>query len=189
MFKIVSLALLTLTVSIKSEAFPAYLQNFSDHYDFNGIDTSDLQAEESCGVCHVNANGGGKRNAYGNDFIKAVRAGGGFAEIEMNDSDGDGFSSFEEIFLNTAPGRVESAPASRIEIQEAGNALVLSFDASCANLKVKSFGVQLGLAGSQPSFDSQTFDVAGISSLTLSKSAEGGVVLASCENAAGSFGL
>lgn len=188
MLKLIIFSAAVLSFSSESEAFPSYLGNFADHYDFNDLDTTDLQAEESCGLCHVNVRGGGRRNNYGNDFISAVRSGGGFAEIEMFDSDDDGFSNLEEIFFNSAPGRSESSPNSRIKIEETSTGLLLSFE-GCANINLKSFGVTLGLDGTAPSFASQSVNVEGLSSLTLTKSAQGGVVLASCGNSAGSFGL
>ena len=70
-------------------------------------------AAMGCGVCHVNPNGGGKRNPFGKDYEEiAVRAGEKYTEaLSGKDSDGDGFTNDQEFNANTHPGDPNSKPA------------------------------------------------------------------------------
>lgn len=70
-------------------------------------------AAMGCGVCHVNPNGGGKRNPFGKDYENiAVQAGEKYTEaLAGKDSDGDGFTNDQEFNANTHPGDPNSKPA------------------------------------------------------------------------------
>lgn len=184
----IAMAAMVLTLS-EANAFPAYEGNFTDHYDFNGIDTTQLIDEISCGLCHVRFSGGGRRNDYGNDFRKAVRNRSGFAGIEMMDSDGDGFLNLEEIYFGSAPGQSESAPAKRLEVLEMDTSFTVSSIQGCETLEVKSFGYKFGLNGQSASEELMTYNVAGTNSLELTKTGEAGVLLVKCVDSVGSFGL
>ncbi len=66
----------------------------------------------TCGICHVNASGGGTRTTYGNDFRDAAIGNHTFnALLEAKDSDGDGFTNIVEINALTNPGVAASKPA------------------------------------------------------------------------------
>ena len=67
-------------------AIPKFFRSFNTHYANAGIDVSDLASNESCGTCHVNPAGGGRRNAYGRDFDAAGAGEDAFAAIEAKET-------------------------------------------------------------------------------------------------------
>ena len=141
-FVLFGFCLATLSLTPEALAFRKFLDQFSEHYDANQISTELLSSEQSCGLCHVRAGGGGKRTPYGEDFREiSLGEGKGFPGIEFLDSDKDGFLNLEEIFLQTAPGQQDSAPEGRIELSltETGSVLVRPAKA-CAQLTLKAFG-------------------------------------------------
>jgi len=66
-----------------------------------------------CASCHIDARGGGGRNAFGRDFFKhGVPNGNRYTEELGNlDSDGDGFTNDEEFAAKTHPGDPNSRPS------------------------------------------------------------------------------
>ena len=66
----------------------------------------------ACALCHVSPRGGGKRNAFGNDYAEiALKAGDKYAPaLGEKDSDGDGFSNDQEFAAGTHPGDPASKP-------------------------------------------------------------------------------
>lgn len=125
-------------------SFPAFVNQFSQHYSTNGIDTSKLLSEQSCALCHNSVGGGGPRNPYGESFRSDVLGQGkGFEAIEFLDSDGDTFNNLEEIFLNTAPGIRAQAPAARIGISVADGKVSVSLPGTCGSFELISFGVKI----------------------------------------------
>jgi hypothetical protein len=54
---------------------------------------------DSCGTCHLDWDGGGTLNAYGEAYLSS-----GLAAIESADSDGDGTSNLNEINALFMPG-------------------------------------------------------------------------------------
>lgn len=140
---VVSVAVLaTGIVQTEAQAFRKFLNQFSEHYDANGIATDALTDETSCGLCHVRSGGGGRRTPYGEDFLNvALDEGKGFPGIEFVDSDSDGFNNLEEIFMQLHPGNAESVPQQRIELTvSVQNALSVSPNGNCSELKLKAFG-------------------------------------------------
>jgi predicted ferric reductase len=65
-----------------------------------------------CGTCHINPQGGGPRNPFGQDWEKiAIKAGEQYTpELGKLDSDGDTFTNDEEFAANTNPGDPNSKP-------------------------------------------------------------------------------
>ncbi len=81
----------------------AYLTSFNTKYGTSGT------VLNTCGICHVNPNGGGTRTSYGNDFLAN---GDSFtAALEARDSDGDTYTNLAEITARTFPGDAASKPA------------------------------------------------------------------------------
>ena len=83
-----------------------YTTDFNDYYGTNGTDRGSTMG--SCITCHVNPDGKGGINSYGNHYKSYGR---NFAAIEALDSDGDGFSNIDEISADTWPGNAGSRPA------------------------------------------------------------------------------
>lgn len=172
-----------LSLSSTAMAFPAYLDNFADHYETNGIDVGPLVDQESCGACHVRAGGGGARNAYGKDFERiTLGEGEGFPGIEFLDSDKDGFLNLEEIFALTAPGKADAKPAGRVELALAGSELTVTPASRCEKVELQAFGFKFG----DKAVASLT-DVSGATTLKVDGTA--GAILARCakEGFAGSL--
>ncbi len=170
-------------LSSSSFAFPIFLKQFSEHYDANSIDTSKLVENQSCALCHNSAGGGGPRNAYGESFKAGVLGEGkGFDAIEFLDSDGDSFLNLEEIYLNTAPGDNNDAPAARIGISTISGKVSVSLPVTCTAFELLSFGVKV--EGSNKLVKS---NVSGTQTLALDGTK--GAILAKCggENAVGSL--
>ncbi len=91
-------------------AVPSHLTNFTIKYPFTAGTRID-----SCDLCHIPpfpsiAN----RNAYGFDFgnqtLRFTDPNQSFANIELNDSDGDGFTNIAEINALTFPGNASDHP-------------------------------------------------------------------------------
>ena len=132
---------LCFAVSDLAAGFPAYLDNFSGHYEDNQVTVDELVDDQSCGICHVSPRGGGSRNAYGQDFEDITLADqAGFNGIESLDSDGDRFNNLEEIFLQTAPGNDSAVPAGRISLSIARGVLSLDDLEGCKGLNLIGFG-------------------------------------------------
>ena len=89
-----------------AQAKTGYTTGFNNYYGTNGTDRGSTMG--SCITCHVNPDGKGGINSYGNHY-KAY--GHNFAAIEALDSDGDGFSNIDEINVDTFPGDAGSRPA------------------------------------------------------------------------------
>jgi hypothetical protein len=83
-------------------ALPSYLSSFNSTYNTSNT------VLNTCGLCHIDPNGGGARNAYGTDY---ANNGHNFAAIESLDSDKDGFTNIVEINARTFPGDASSHPA------------------------------------------------------------------------------
>jgi hypothetical protein len=66
-----------------------------------------------CGVCHINPNGGGPRNSFGEDYAKiAISAGDKYTdELGARDSDGDGYTNDQEFSTGAHPGDAASKPS------------------------------------------------------------------------------
>ena len=92
-------AILTFAVNDAAIAKGSYTTDFNNYYGTNG--TNGGTTLGSCITCHVNPDGKGGQNSYGNHY-KAY--GHNFAAIEPLDSDGDGFSNIDEIIADTWPG-------------------------------------------------------------------------------------
>lgn len=65
-----------------------------------------------CSTCHVNPNGGGVRNPFGQDWEAiAIPNGDKYVpELASKDSDGDGFTNDQEFDAKTHPGDKNSKP-------------------------------------------------------------------------------
>ncbi len=93
-------------------AVPSHLTNFTVKYPFTAGTRID-----SCDLCHIPglpqtiAN----RNAYGFDFgnqtLRFTDPNQSFVNIELNDSDGDGFTNIVEINALTFPGNASDQPS------------------------------------------------------------------------------
>ena len=70
-----------------------------------------------------------------------------------------------------------------------GASFTVSAIQGCETLEVKSFGYKFGLNGQPASEELMTYNVAGASSLELTKTGEAGVLLVKCTDSVGSFGL
>ena len=169
--------LASLTASHEAFGFRKFLGEFSEHYTANNISTEILTSEQTCGLCHVRAGGGGRRNPYGEDFRSVgLDEGSGFPGIEFLDSDKDGFLNLEEIFLQTAPGKPESVPTGRIALElKESTALVVRPAVNCSSLKLKAFGFTFENGSSEL----ELLNVATESQVKLSGAA--GVILARCD--------
>ena len=91
-------------------AVSSYLTAFNSKYGTSGT------VLNTCGICHINAAGGGSRNSYGNAFAgvstHSSNPSGAFTTIEPLDSDADGYSNITEINARTFPGDATSHPSS-----------------------------------------------------------------------------
>lgn len=69
---------------------------------------------DDCRLCHKNKEGGGPRNAFGQDFqIHSYD----FAVMENLDTDGDGFTNLEEFMALTIPSNPKNFPKEHLEIE------------------------------------------------------------------------
>ena len=162
-------------------SFAPFFSNFQDHYEANGSDVSELSAEENCGVCHVRAGGGGRRNAYGQDFARiTLGQGAGFNGIEFLDSDKDSFINLEEIFLQTAPGSQDMAPVSRLDLTIEDGLLQVTNLEDCSALELISFGLSfVGSDENEPETTAINIEPESFES-AISIAGSEGVVLAKC---------
>lgn len=66
----------------------------------------------SCGTCHVDPMGGGRRNPFGRDYESiGIMAGEKYTKaLGELDSDGDGFTNDGEFAASTNPGDARSKP-------------------------------------------------------------------------------
>ncbi|MFB0520661.1 MAG: thrombospondin type 3 repeat-containing protein [Desulfatiglandales bacterium] len=74
--------------------------------------TGNIPRSFGCGTCHIDPRGGGKRNAFGQDYERiAIPAGEEYTkELGALDSDGDGFTNDEEFAAGTHPGNPNWKP-------------------------------------------------------------------------------
>lgn len=163
----------------EAHAFRKFLNQFSDHYDANGIATQKLTDDTSCGLCHVRAGGGGRRTPYGEDFRnRALDEGLGFPAIEFVDSDADGFNNLEEIFLQAHPGAADNTPAQRIGLSLRGaNTLVVDGIENCTELNLKAFGFTFSNGSSELLTNATAMPV-----VELTLTGAQGAILARCDS-------
>lgn len=66
-----------------------------------------------CATCHINPNGAGPRNAFGEDYLKiAIPNRDQYTdELGTRDSDGDTFDNDKEFVAGTRPGDANSKPS------------------------------------------------------------------------------
>jgi hypothetical protein len=102
---ILVITMLILAVSDAAIAKDRYTIDFNNYYGTNGTDRGTTMG--SCITCHVNLDGKGGQNSYGNHFKSY---GQNFAAIETLDSDSDGFSNIIEILADSWPGNAGSTP-------------------------------------------------------------------------------
>ncbi len=88
-----------------ADAKDRYTTDFNNFYGTNGTDQGTTMG--SCITCHVNLDGKGGINSYGNHWKAYGR---NFAAVELLDSDSDGFSNIDEIISGTWPGDASSTP-------------------------------------------------------------------------------
>jgi Bacterial Ig-like domain len=103
LFSAVFAIAVVLAVGGTAFAVTSYLNSFNSTYGTSGTRL------DTCGLCHINPNGGGAVNNFGSDY-----ASGGHnfnAALEALDSDGDGFSNIDEINALTFPGDASDFPA------------------------------------------------------------------------------
>jgi hypothetical protein len=180
---LLAIGFLSTFLSSASFAFPVFLNQFREHYDANGIDTTKLLENQSCALCHNSAGGGGPRNSYGEAFKADVLGQGrGYDAIEFLDSDGDTFINLEEIYLNTSPGDKSEAPSSRIGISINSGKVAISLPPTCTAFELLSFGVKVD--GSNKLVKSNA-----TGTQTLALDGTKGAIIAKCagENAVGSL--
>lgn len=106
------LTLAALTAAPAAMATQGYLDAFNGKYNTDGTRL------DTCGVCHVNTNGGGPRNLYGMNFLNNGK---NFTSIELLDSDGDGYSNIAEINNLTFPGNPGDHPGQATVTGAAGS--------------------------------------------------------------------
>ncbi|MCZ7400756.1 MAG: hypothetical protein O8C61_00875 [Candidatus Methanoperedens sp.] len=86
---------------------------------------------DTCELCHINPSGAGLLNPYGADF---ANNGHNFTAIELNDSDGDGFTNIAEINATTFPGKSLDNPLSLKQAPALdGAAFYSTYCSSCHN--------------------------------------------------------
>jgi K319L-like, PKD domain len=96
--------IISLTAST-AEAYSSYTTSFNAEYGTAGTNGGSTMG--SCITCHVNSNGTGGYNSYGNDW----KPGKNYSAIEGLDSDDDGYTNIDEILVDTFPGDASSKPA------------------------------------------------------------------------------
>ncbi len=105
------LLIVALIAMPEAVAVPSHLTNFTVKYPFTAGTRID-----SCDLCHIPpfpsiAN----RNQYGFDFgnqtLRFTDPNQSFVNIELNDSDGDGFTNIAEINALTFPGNASDQPS------------------------------------------------------------------------------
>jgi len=74
--------------------------------------TPDKGRNFGCATCHIDPNGGGERNPFGQDYEKfGLKAGDKYTEdLGGLDSDGDGCTNDEEFAAGSHPGDPKSKP-------------------------------------------------------------------------------
>ena len=171
-------AIAAVTVQTEAQAFRKFLNQFSEHYEANGLTIDALTNETSCGLCHLRAGGGGRRTPYGEDFRNiALDEDKGFPGIEFMYSDSDGFNNLEEIFLQVHPGQATSAPQLRIELAvNAQNSLTIGTSANCTQLTLKAFGFSFANGRSELVQSNVT------GSIEVPLTGDKGAILGKCEN-------
>jgi hypothetical protein len=103
---IFGIVVLTFAASDAAHAKDRYTTDFNNYYGTYGTVRGTTMG--SCITCHVNPDGKGGVNPYGNHWKSY---GNNFAAVEPLDSDGDGFSNIDEIIADTWPGDAGSQPA------------------------------------------------------------------------------
>lgn len=110
-------AFLFIALATCAMAEPEFLKIFTDFYH----PTGDL-AKAKCQTCHV-PQGPPTRNAYGRQvdaLLEPASGGSGkptiddFIYLEKQDSDGDGYTNYEEILAGTLPGDKNSHPKAHL---------------------------------------------------------------------------
>ena len=101
----------TLAVPVGLEARPQYLTTFARTYSITSPLYKQRARLNTCKVCHTVTPA---RNPYGAAFQRAHRSGvsvvQSFRNIQLRDSDGDGFTNVREIRAGKFPGRKSDHP-------------------------------------------------------------------------------
>ncbi len=168
-------------------ATSTYLANFRTTYP--AAATSQLN---SCVLCHIDPNGGGTRNAYGEAFRNAGHS---YTAIEGADSDGDGFTNLQEIQALTFPGDAASHPpapstdttrptVTAFTVPATANALTVAITSFTASDNVAVTGYMVTQSATAPSAGASGWTATAPSSYTFS-AAGGQTLYAWAKDAAG----